>query len=40
LGLTEPEAAERIASGLERLSGRLPRLGGLTVVGGETFAAC
>jgi uncharacterized protein YgbK (DUF1537 family) len=37
-GLTELEAAERIASGLERLSGRLPPLGGLTVVGGETFA--
>ena len=38
-GLTEMEAAERIARGLELLSGRLPRLGGLTVVGGETFAA-
>ncbi len=38
-GLTETEAAERIARGLEQLSGRLPRLGGLTVVGGETFAA-
>jgi D-threonate/D-erythronate kinase len=37
-GLTEPEAAERIARGVERLSGRLPALGGLTVVGGETFA--
>jgi len=37
-GLTEPEAAERIASGVERLSGRLLPLGGLTVVGGETFA--
>jgi uncharacterized protein YgbK (DUF1537 family) len=38
-GLTEGEAAERIARGLELLSGRLPPLGGLTVVGGETFAA-
>lgn len=38
-GLSEREAAERIAWGLELLSGRLPRLGGLTVVGGETFAA-
>ena len=38
-GLTEMEAAEPIARGLELLSGRLPRLGGLTVVGGETFAA-
>jgi D-threonate/D-erythronate kinase len=38
-GLTEMEAAERIAHGLELLSGRLPPLGGLTVVGGETFAA-
>jgi D-threonate/D-erythronate kinase len=38
-GLTETEAAERIARRLELLSGRLPRLGGLTVVGGETFAA-
>jgi uncharacterized protein YgbK (DUF1537 family) len=38
-GLTEGEAAERIARGLEMLSGRLPLLGGLTVVGGETFAA-
>jgi uncharacterized protein YgbK (DUF1537 family) len=38
-GLTEMEAAERIARGLELLSGRIPRLGGLTVVGGETFAA-
>ena len=38
-GLTEMEAAEPIALGLELLSGRLPRLGGLTVVGGETFAA-
>ena len=38
-GLTEMEAAERIARGLELLSGRLPPLGGLTVVGGETFAA-
>jgi D-threonate/D-erythronate kinase len=38
-GLTEMEAAERIARGLKLLSGRLPRLGGLTVVGGETFAA-
>ena len=38
-GLTEMEAAERIGHGLELLSARLPRLGGLTVVGGETFAA-
>ena len=38
-GLTEAEAAERIARGLELLSGRLPQLGGLTVIGGETFAA-
>ena len=38
-GLSETEAAERIARGLELLSGRLPPLGGLTVVGGETFAA-
>ena len=38
-GLTEVEAAERIARGLELLSGRLPQLGGLTVIGGETFAA-
>jgi len=38
-GLTEMEAAERIAHGLELLSGRLSPLGGLTVVGGETFAA-
>jgi D-threonate/D-erythronate kinase len=38
-GLTEMEAAERIARGLELLCGRLPPLGGLTVVGGETFAA-
>jgi uncharacterized protein YgbK (DUF1537 family) len=38
-GLTEMEAAERIGRGLERLSGRLPPLGGLTVIGGETFAA-
>jgi D-threonate/D-erythronate kinase len=38
-GLSETEATERIARGLERLSGRLPPLGGLTVVGGETFAA-
>jgi uncharacterized protein YgbK (DUF1537 family) len=37
--LSETEATERIARGLERLSGRLPALGGLTVVGGETFAA-
>jgi D-threonate/D-erythronate kinase len=37
-GLTELEAAERIANGLMLLSGRLPPLGGLTVVGGETFA--
>jgi D-threonate/D-erythronate kinase len=38
-GLTETEAAERIAHSLELLPGRLPPLGGLTVVGGETFAA-
>ncbi len=38
-GLTETEAAERIARGVERLAGRLPPLGGLTVIGGETFAA-
>jgi D-threonate/D-erythronate kinase len=38
-GFTEAEAAERIARGLELLCGRLPPLGGLTVVGGETFAA-
>jgi uncharacterized protein YgbK (DUF1537 family) len=38
-GLTEMEAAERIARGMELLSGRLPPLCGLTVVGGETFAA-
>jgi uncharacterized protein YgbK (DUF1537 family) len=36
--LTELEAGERIARGVELLSGRLPPLGGLTVVGGETFA--
>jgi D-threonate/D-erythronate kinase len=38
-GLTEMEAAEWIARGMALLSGRLPPLGGLTVVGGETFAA-
>jgi uncharacterized protein YgbK (DUF1537 family) len=38
-GLTKTKAAERIARGLELLSGRLPPLGGLTVIGGETFAA-
>jgi D-threonate/D-erythronate kinase len=38
-GLSEMDAAERIAQGMELLSGRLPPLGGLTVVGGETFAA-
>jgi D-threonate/D-erythronate kinase len=38
-GLSETEATERIARGLELLSDRLPPLGGLTVVGGETFAA-
>jgi uncharacterized protein YgbK (DUF1537 family) len=38
-GLTEMEAAERIARGMELLSDRLPPLGGLSVVGGETFAA-
>ena len=38
-GLSEMEASETIARGLELLSGRLPPLGGLTVVGGETFAA-
>ena len=37
-GLTELEAAERIARGVERLAGQLPPLGGLTVIGGETFA--
>ncbi len=37
-GLTESEAAERIARGVERLAGQLPPLGGLTVIGGETFA--
>jgi uncharacterized protein YgbK (DUF1537 family) len=37
-GLTELKAAERIARGVEMLSGRLPPLGGLTVIGGETFA--
>jgi D-threonate/D-erythronate kinase len=36
-GLTELKAAERIARGVEMLSGRLPPLGGLTVIGGETF---
>ncbi|HEV7479570.1 MAG TPA: four-carbon acid sugar kinase family protein, partial [Roseiarcus sp.] len=38
-GLSETEATERIAHGLVLLSGRLPPLGSLTVVGGETFAA-
>jgi uncharacterized protein YgbK (DUF1537 family) len=38
-GLTEMAAGEHIARGLELLCGRLPPLGGLTVVGGETFAA-
>ena len=38
-GLSESEAAKRITRGLELLSGRLPPLGGLTVIGGETFAA-
>ena len=38
-GLTETEAADRILQGLRLLSGRLPPLGGLTVIGGETFAA-
>ena len=38
-GLSETEATERIAHGLVLLSGRLPPLGRLTVVGGETFAA-
>ena len=38
-GLSETEATQRIARGLEMLSGRLPLLGGLTVIGGETFAA-
>ena len=37
--LSEMEAVERIAQGLELLVGRLPPPGGLTVVGGETFAA-
>ncbi len=38
-GLTEAQATERIAHSIELLSRRLPALGGLTVVGGETFAA-
>jgi len=38
-GLTETEAAQRIGSSLALLSQCLPRPGGLTVVGGETFAA-
>jgi D-threonate/D-erythronate kinase len=37
-GLTEMEAAEHIVRRLELLCERLPPLGGLTVVGGETFA--
>ncbi len=38
-GLSEMEAMERIARGVERLANRLNALGGLTVIGGETFAA-
>jgi D-threonate/D-erythronate kinase len=38
-GLTEMEAAKRISDGMELVSRRLPPLGGLTVIGGETFAA-
>ena len=38
-GLSEMEAMERIARGVERLADRLNPLGGLTVIGGETFAA-
>ena len=38
-GLSQTEATLRIARGLELLSGPLPPLGGLTVIGGETFAA-
>ncbi len=38
-GLSEMEAIERIARGVERLAGHLTPLGALTVVGGETFAA-
>ena len=38
-GLSEIEAAARIAGGAERLAAGLPPLGALTVVGGETFAA-
>lgn len=37
-GLTELQAGARIARGVEQLAGRLPPLGGLTVIGGETFA--
>jgi D-threonate/D-erythronate kinase len=38
-GLSESEAAARIARSFELLPPRLPSLGGFTVVGGETFAA-
>ena len=38
-GLSEMEAVERIARGVERLAERLPPPAALTVVGGETFAA-
>ncbi|HEY1779414.1 MAG TPA: four-carbon acid sugar kinase family protein [Roseiarcus sp.] len=38
-GLSEMEAIERIARGVERLAERLPPPAALTVVGGETFAA-
>jgi len=37
-GLSEPEAGERIALGVQRLAERLPAPRGLTVIGGETFA--
>jgi D-threonate/D-erythronate kinase len=38
-GLSEMEAIERIARGVERLADRVTPLGALTVIGGETFAA-
>ena len=38
-GLSEMEAIERIARGVERLAERLPPPAALTVIGGETFAA-
>jgi D-threonate/D-erythronate kinase len=38
-GLSEIEAIERIARGVERLADHLNPLGALTVIGGETFAA-